>query len=221
MDSADIGSEASTPFPATRFDRRVVKILEQATTVFYEKGYDAASMRDLARASGISLAGLYHYFESKEKILYLIQKHYLVSLIARLRQRLEPVASPEDRLRAFILNQLEYFLAYPKALKVLSHEDEVLKNDFGKHMASYKREYYRLCFAITDALRQEQRLEFNTRTAVLGLLGMMNWMYTWYDPRTDGNADALARQIGDLFLHGIYASGRKATRPPVPSQGTS
>jgi TetR/AcrR family transcriptional regulator, cholesterol catabolism regulator len=221
MDSADIGSEASTQFPATRFDRRLVKILEQATAVFYEKGYAAASMRDLARASGISLAGLYHYFESKEKILYLIQKHYLVSLIGRLRQRLEQAASPEDRLRAFILNQFEYFLAYPKALKVLSHEDEVLKNDFGKEISGYKREYYRLCFGITEAIQQEKRLEFNTRTAVLGLLGTMNWMYTWYDPRTDGNADTLARQIGDIFLHGIYSSGRKATRPAAPGQGTS
>src|ERR1700722_9924673 len=58
----------------TRFDRRLGKILLHATEVFYEKGYDGASMRDLARQSGMSLSGLYYYFESKEKLLYLIQK---------------------------------------------------------------------------------------------------------------------------------------------------
>jgi TetR/AcrR family transcriptional regulator, cholesterol catabolism regulator len=49
----------------TRFDRRLAEILEHGTAVFYEKGYEGASMRDLSRSSGMSLAGLYYYFESK------------------------------------------------------------------------------------------------------------------------------------------------------------
>src|SRR2546429_2182416 len=53
----------------SRFDRRLSSILAHATNVFYEKGYEGASMRDLSRASGMSLAGMYHYFESKEKLL--------------------------------------------------------------------------------------------------------------------------------------------------------
>ncbi|MGC2794625.1 MAG: helix-turn-helix domain-containing protein, partial [Candidatus Sulfotelmatobacter sp.] len=63
------------PAPATRFDRRMAQILSHATDVFCEKGYEGASMRDLSRASGMSLAGLYYYFESKERLLFLIQKH--------------------------------------------------------------------------------------------------------------------------------------------------
>ncbi len=58
-----------------RFEQRLGEILEHATAVFYERGYEGASMRDLSRASGMSLAGLYYYFESKERLLYLIQKH--------------------------------------------------------------------------------------------------------------------------------------------------
>ena len=61
-----------TPAAETRFDRRLSKILFHATEVFYEKGYAGASMRDLSRVSGISLSGLYYYFESKEKLLYLM-----------------------------------------------------------------------------------------------------------------------------------------------------
>src|SRR4029077_16961609 len=63
------------PLPQSRFDQRLSEILTHATDVFDEKGYAGASMRDLSRASGMSLAGLYYYFESKEKLLYLIQRH--------------------------------------------------------------------------------------------------------------------------------------------------
>ena len=123
----------------TRFDRRLANILVHATNVFYEKGYAAASMRDLSRASGVSLSGLYYYFESKEELLYLIQKHTFTTIVDRLRRRLEDVADPAERIRTFILNHLEYFLANQKAMKVLSHEDEVLKNGFGAEIAAIKR----------------------------------------------------------------------------------
>jgi AcrR family transcriptional regulator len=109
--------------PESRFDRRLAEILAHATDVFDQKGYAGASMRDLSRASGISLAGLYYYFESKEKLLYLIQRHTFTTILARLRTRLAGVADPEARIRVFILNHLEYFLANQKAMKVLSHED--------------------------------------------------------------------------------------------------
>ncbi len=68
-------------------------------------------MRDLSRASGMSLAGLYHYFDSKEKLLYLIQRHTFTTILERLRRRLESVTDPEARIRVFIENHLEYFLA--------------------------------------------------------------------------------------------------------------
>ena len=80
----------------TRFDRRFSEILDYATEVFAEKGYEGASMRDLSRLSGMSLAGLYYYFESKEKLLYLIQKHTFTTIIDRLRERLAASSDPES-----------------------------------------------------------------------------------------------------------------------------
>src|SRR6202046_3866259 len=102
--------------PATRFDRRLSEILIHATNVFCEKGYEGASMRDLSRASGMSLAGLYYYFESKERLLFLIQKHTFTTIVQRLKQRLEGVSDSEQQIRVFILNHLEYFLANPAAM---------------------------------------------------------------------------------------------------------
>jgi AcrR family transcriptional regulator len=194
----------------TRFDRRQAKILAHATNVFYEKGYEGASMRDLARCSGMSLSGLYYYFESKEKLLYLIQKHTFTTIVERLRERLADVASPEERIRVFILNHLEYFLANQKAMKVMSHEDDVLKNGFGSEVAAIKREYYRICVELLNNYKRAKGLEFSSRTAVLSLFGMMNWIYTWYNPRTDSDAEELAREMGDIFLRGIRSALGKA-----------
>jgi len=201
----------SPPPIETRFDRRLGKILVHATEVFYEKGYEGASMRDLARSSGMSLSGLYYYFESKEKLLYLIQKDTFSTIVERLRERLDEVSDPEERIRVFILNHLEYFLANRKAMKVLSHEAEVLTNGFGAEIAAIKREYYRICVGLLDDFKLAKRLEFASRMAVLSLFGMMNWIYTWYNPRVDADAEGLSRGMGDIFLQGISAPTRRPT----------
>jgi AcrR family transcriptional regulator len=205
------------PAPETRYDRRLAEILDHATEVFCKKGYQGASMRDLSRASGMSLAGLYYYFESKERLLYLIQKHTFATIVQRLKARLEGIPDCEERVRVFILNHLEYFLANPAAMKVLSHEDEVLKNGFGAEVAAIKREYYRICVGLLDELKRARGLQFTTRLAVLGLFGMMNWIYTWHNPRVDADAASIAREMGDIFLRGVTA-GKVREREVISSK---
>lgn len=160
-------------------------------------------MRDLSRATGMSLAGMYHYFESKERLLYLIQKHTFSAILDRLRERLENVSNAEQGIRVFILNHLEYFLERQQAMKVLSHEDEVLEGAYGARIAEIKREYYRICRELLNRYKKEMGLQFDSRTAVLSLFGMMNWIYTWYNPRLDGGAEGLTRRMGDIFFRGI------------------
>ena len=208
----------AAPAVESRFDRRLGKILAHATEVFYEKGYEGASMRDLARSSGMSLSGLYYYFESKEKLLYLIQKHTFSTIVDNLRERLDEVSDPEQRIRVFILNHLEYFLANQKAMKVLSHEAEVLKNGFGTEIALLKRTYYRMCVGLLDDFKTTNGLEFSTRMAVLSLFGMMNWIYTWYNPRADADAEHLARAMSDIFLRGIGGATQGTALPGKKSQ---
>jgi len=184
------------------------EILAHATQVFCEKGYEGASMRDLSRASGVSLSGLYYYFESKERLLYLIQKHTFTTIVDRLKSRLEAVTDPEERIRIFVLNHLEYFLHNQSGMKVLSHEDEVLKNGAGAEIAAIKRAYYRICRGLLDNLKSALGSDFNSRTAVMSLFGMINWIYTWYNPRTDGTAEELAQRMSDIFLNGITGGAK-------------
>lgn len=199
----------------SRFDRRLAEILDYATEVFAEKGYEGASMRDLSRLSGISLAGLYYYFESKEKLLYFIQQHTFTTIMERLRERLATSNDPEERIRIFVHNHVDYSVAKQKAMKVLSHEDDVLKNGYGAELATVKREYYRICVGLVEDLARAEELHpsgggIDTRTAVMGLFGMMNWLYTWYKPRVDPGAEELAREFSDIFLSGIRCGRAKA-----------
>jgi AcrR family transcriptional regulator len=201
----------SAQVPETRYDRRLAEILVHATDVFCKKGYEGASMRDLSRASGMSLAGLYYYFESKERLLFLIQKHTFTTIVQRLKTRLEGVSDAEERIRIFILNHLEYFLANQSAMKVLTHEAEMLKNGFASEVAAIKREYYRICVGLLDELKRDRGLQFPTRIAVLSLFGMMNWIYTWHNPRVDADAASMATDMGDIFLRGV-ATGTKSRK---------
>jgi AcrR family transcriptional regulator len=203
------------PDQESRFDRRLSEILYFATDVFYEKGYEGASMRDLSRASGMSLAGLYYYFESKEKLLYLIQKHTFSTIMQMLRDQLQAVKDPEQRVRIFIRNHLAYFLANLKAMKVLSHEDEALGGPLGQEIKDMKREYYRLCRGLVEDFRRDRGLpndRVSARVAVLSLFGMMNWIYTWHDPRRDVQAADLAEQMSELLLRGLLATGQSRGR---------
>ena len=165
-------------------------------------------MRDLSRTSGMSLAGLYYYFESKERLLFLIQKHTFTTIVQRLKARLAGVSDPEQQIRIFILNHLEYFLANQSAMKVLSHEAQALKNGFASEVSAIKREYYRICVGLLDELKRKRGLDFSTRIAVLSLFGMMNWIYTWHNPRVDADAEHLANEMSEIFLRGVMTGGK-------------
>lgn len=189
----------------SRFDRRLARILDHATTIFCEKGYDRASMRDLSRACAMSLAGLYYYFDSKERLLYLIEKQLFERVTALLDQKLQGVSDPEQRVRLFIENHVEFFLSRQKAMKVLAHEDDSLTGKMASEIADIKRQYYRRCTNLLEELKRACDLQFRSRSTAMALFGMMNWLHTWYNPKLDGLPCAISKDITEIFLAGVYA----------------
>ena len=183
---------------------KLEEILAAATRVFCRKGFAAASIREIARECGVSLAGLYYYIESKQKLLYLIQSHCFTTLIARFQEQVQGVRDPEERLRGFIRNHLEFFLQHPEAMKVLSHEAESLAAPYAGKVAELKRTYYRTCLRLLEELKRDKKLRrLNPRVAALTLFGMMNWIYTWYNPKVDPNASSLASEMATIFFSGV------------------
>ena len=183
------------------FDRKLAFILHHAARVFFEQGYEGASIRDISRATRVSLSGLYYYFESKQKLLYLIQLYAFTNIIRRLEVRLAGVTDPLERLRVLVRNHLEYFLQHPVEMKVLSHEDEALEGTYRRKVAALKKRYYSIALDIFDELRRAGLVRrMSPRVAVLSLFGMMNWIYTWYNPRVDAAVETLAETMAEASV---------------------
>ena len=192
------------PAAHERFDRRLAEILDYATEIFADKGYEGASMRDLSRLSGISLAGLYYYFDCKEKLLYFIQHHTFTTLIERVREHLASSTNPEERIRIFVRNHIDYAVARQQAMKVLSHEDDVLKNGYGAELTAIKREYYRICVRLVDDLAKAGGTE-DARARVC----RARWHQ--HAQRRDGTV-----RDDELALHLVQPAGRSRRRGPGP-----
>jgi AcrR family transcriptional regulator len=191
-------------------------ILRHAAQVFSEKGYEGASVRDISRASGVSLAGLYYYIKSKQELLYLIQIYTFKTVVARLEKRLKGVTDPAEKLRLLVQNHLEYFLRHPLEMKVLAHEDEALEGEYRSEVQEVKRRYYEIALRILEEMRKTGTVRrLNPRVAVLSLFGMMNWIHTWHRPEVDPQADALAEAMAGLFLHGVMNGSTAAGLKPA------
>jgi AcrR family transcriptional regulator len=178
-------------------------ILRHAAQIFAEHGFEGASVREISRATGVSLSGLYYYFESKQKLLYLIQQEAFASVLRRLQHRLAGARNAEERLRIFIQNHIEYFLSHPAEMKVLAHEEGALDEPYQKEVAAIRRRYYNLAREIFLALPAPRSSALNTRIAVLSLFGMMNWVYKWHNPKVDPGARELAENMARIFLYGV------------------
>jgi AcrR family transcriptional regulator len=195
----------STSLPTPRdSEAKLEHILRHAAQIFAERGFEGASIRDISRASGVSLAGLYYYFDSKQELLYLIQNATFSRVLDSVRVRLSGLHEPIARLRVLVQNHVEYFLSHPHEMKVLSHEDEALEEPYYEKVAAIKRRYYALAREIFDALAADGLAPgVNPRLAVLSLFGMMNWVYKWHNVKVDPDAAELTEAIVGLFLYGV------------------
>lgn len=215
---------ASSLPPPRDSEAKLQHILLHSARIFAERGFEGTSMRDISRATGVSLSGLYYYFESKQNLLYLIQNNTFMLILERLQTRLLEAPLPEARLRTLVQNHIEYFLSHPNEMKVLSHEEEALGGPYRDEIAAIKRRYYALAREIFEAVAAEGlRPQCNPRVAVLSLFGMMNWIYKWHNAKVDPGADVLTEAIVGIFLHGVLTESRAdqalsgATSRPVLS----
>jgi TetR/AcrR family transcriptional regulator len=191
------------------YDRRLEYVLERAALVFAEKGYHRASMRDLARATGMSLAGHYYYFQSKEEALFRICDHVLRLIVESFEDRAKGLDDPLERLRLLVSTHLEISLSHMPEMKVLSHEADSLRGEYLSRIRHTKKRYYEALLAILREIRGDRRGNGrDLRLAALTLFGSMNWIYTWYRPEVDGDARRLADCMLGIFLRGFLPGAR-------------
>jgi AcrR family transcriptional regulator len=191
----------------TKHDQKLEFILRNAARIFAEKNYHSTTMRDISRATNVSLAGLYHYCKSKEELLFLIQDNCFGRVLERLEERLQETNDPLSKLRVFIENHLSFFAANMAEMKVLSHEAESLAGDLHTHVSTKKDKYTKLARRILKEIQQQQEsaAQIDLTVATYALFGMMNWIYNWYDPRGKLKVSELVDNVIRLFLRGFVA----------------
>ncbi|MGI9188778.1 MAG: TetR/AcrR family transcriptional regulator [Longimicrobiaceae bacterium] len=189
----------------TAYDEKLESILRTAARIFAEKGYHQASIRDIARETGVSLSGLYYYFDSKEELLFLIQDHAFGTLLASLERLLEGVDDPLRRLRILMETHLRYFISAKDEMKLLSHEAEALTGEFRRVVNAKKR---RLSDVATEALKELRPAgDMDPRVATFAMFGMMNWLYNWHRPEKDVAVDKIVDDMFRIFTEGYLPEG--------------
>jgi TetR/AcrR family transcriptional regulator, cholesterol catabolism regulator len=198
----------------TRHDQKLELILRTSARIFAEKSYHSTSMRDISRATGVSLAGLYHYCKSKEELLFLIQDNCFQRVLDSLESRLKNNSDPMEKLRLLIDNHLSFFVANMAEMKVLSHEADSLNGNLHDQVSDKKRRYTRLARKILSEVQRSSAAEANEpvdlTVATYALFGMMNWIYNWYDSSGKLSLAELVNSITRLFIRGFLADGKDA-----------
>ncbi len=200
--------------PSTRhYDEKLQQILKASAKIFAEKGFHRTSIRDIARATRMSLAGLYYYFRTKEELLFLIQEQCFLTLLQRGEKTAGLKGDVRARIRTFVENHLGFFLHNMYEMKVMAHEDESLTGEFQEKILVLKRRYVKI---LMDLIGELQQLEggkgIDLRAATFSLFGMMNWIYTWYHSRRDLPLPELMDQMLRIYFFGLLKGG-KAQEP--------
>lgn len=184
---------------------RKAEIRKRAAEVFAKHGFDRASIRDVAKAAELSLAGLYYYYRGKDEILYDIQHEAFRTLLDAHAAALAGVKTAARKLDRIIDAHLAFFASNIPQMKVMSREADQLQGDYARQVGELRRRYVRLVRGVLEELGRERPLRVPPDIAVFLLFGMMNWMYTWYDPKRDGTAADLAAAVRGVFVEGILA----------------
>ena len=188
------------------------EILRIAARLFQQRGYDATSMNDVAAALKLSKGGLYHHFQSKDVILFEIMNHAMEVTQERVLNPVRGIADPEERLRALIRLHIEVVLSpRDREITVMLHENHPLPRALRKRINSRKKDYIHFLESLMAEVQNKARHSHSTkgkvspRAAAFALLGMINWIYQWYKPEGDLQAQNLIPQFTDLIFGGVFA----------------
>ena len=184
------------------------EILRTAGRLFQQRGYDATSMNDVAAALKLSKGGLYHHFQSKDEILFEIMSHAMDITQERVINPVRGMADPEDRLRALIRLHIEVVLSpRDREITVMLHENHPLPPALRKRINARKKDYVHFLENLMAEVQRARQSKghVSPRAAAFALLGMINWIYQWYKPEGELQAQSLVPQFTELVFGGILA----------------
>src|SRR5512134_1624731 len=153
-------------------------ILKAACDTIARRGFHQASIREIARAAGLSLAGLYHYVGGKDELLFLVLDRSLDRLISDLDGALAQVRTPEMRLLELIRTHLDFGFRQAAALKVINRDYDLLDEPQRSEVAAKRQAYLHRGLAVLKELDPHRRSQDELLSATNLLLGMLNGIAT-------------------------------------------
>jgi AcrR family transcriptional regulator len=192
------------------------QILRTAADLFRERGFPATTLDDIARPLGMSKASIYTHFRGKEEILAAISQETIESFTRELNLVLGSDLSPEDKLRRIVRQHVRFVIANRSFLTVFFSEETNLPARSARALAARKDRYDKgVESVIADGIRRGVFRDVPPRLVVFGLLGMLNWLYKWYNPRGRWGAEEISSAFLSVVEDGLV---RRQRREPTVSR---
>jgi AcrR family transcriptional regulator len=190
---------------------RRARMCRTAAQLFRERGYDATSVSDVARALGMTKAGLYHHFESKEALLFEIMMYGLERVRDEVIVPVRQVRDPEERLRQLIVRHARIATRGQGAIAHLGDEIRALPSSGRRQIERRMRIYFDLIRDTLVELKAAGRLRaVDPTVATFSLIGMILWLPRWFRQGGRLDQEAVANEIANFALGGLLAPARRS-----------
>ncbi|WP_170357012.1 TetR/AcrR family transcriptional regulator [Ruegeria arenilitoris] len=188
-------------------DQKRAQILKSAARVFAREGFDRASMTQLARECGISKANIYHYYDSKDAILFDILETYLRELRDLICGLEMDGLSPPEKLHRVVAEILLAYQGVDDEHRVQTSGMSALPEDQQRLLRGYQRDMVNFLSGILSEVAPDvfEGDGAKLRSATMSVFGMLNWYYMW-----NSGADAQARRDYAALVSNLTLSGVKA-----------
>lgn len=184
-------------------DRREL-ILKVATGLFASKGFDATSVRKIAAESGLSVPGMFHYFSTKEEILYEIINNFMEDVYSNITEIIESDNDSVRKLELLCTYYVQRYTEHQEELAILNSEGKSLIPKHRKLFIKKQRIYVETIDKVIYELTQKKIAKPINHTILTFLFyGMAHWTSTWYDPGGKVSPEKLGEIVSEVFLHGI------------------
>lgn len=201
------------------FDQRRFEITAAAAQLFADEGAGRVNMTQIASAVELAKPTLYHYFSTKDQILYAIHEQTIGFLTAKLESR--KGSGPVARLRGLFVDSLALVDQFPGYARVVFEELRHLKPELRRQVVENQSAY---SAAVHEIVRSGQDAGVfrggDPHLIVLALFGMINWTHQWYSPSGAHTPEEIADSFFTLFAQGILADSELLADSADDSRGT-
>ena len=184
---------------------KIKEINGVVTRLFAQKGYHNTSMREIARDLGMNQSSLYHYFDSKEDILYALLNDAIDDALGTLEEICGSDLSPHGKLNQVLSFYTNYYAGDQDRLRLLVNEQGNLGNEYRQVLIEKERRYVRLIQSILKDLADEGRMKtIPPSVAAFAFFGMVHYTIKWYDKNGPVKSGELADYFLEIFTEGIF-----------------